>query len=198
MSGDSLIGQGDLFQQVDGGSIPTSPLHPKQLVVKKISRLEAKQIWMNKHYMHRDVPGASIELGIFGGDELVGACCFSAWVVWAPKGGRPHTWELRRFWLDDRCQKNSESRIIRICARMVKGIAPHVLKIIAYADPGAGHRGTIYSAAGFRQQKDAGLSDGNAYGNTKEISKTAKRVWILDMINIRPLSLNFRLDKNSG
>lgn len=184
MSGDSLTGQGDLYQQVDGGSSPTSPLqplHPKQLIIKVISRDEAKKIWLYNHYLKRDVPGASLELGIFSPDnELVGAACFSAWVVWAPKGGRPHTWELRRFWLDDRCIKNCESRILSICCRkFVKSLAPHVVNVLAYADPGAGHKGIIYKAAGFRYDGEAGLSAGNAYGNTKVISRTKKRRYVL-------------------
>ncbi len=181
MSGASPTGQGALFQQGGGGSSPTAPLHPKQLTVKVIRREEAKRIWLENHYMHRDVPGASLELGIFSPDgDLVGAACFSAWVVWTPKGGRPHTWELRRFWLDDRCIKNCESRILAICCRkFVHRLAPHVISVLAYADPGAGHKGTIYKAAGFRFDGEAGLSDGNSYGNTKIVSRTKKKRYVL-------------------
>jgi hypothetical protein len=121
------------------------------------------------------VPGASLELGIFSPEhELVGAMCFSAFVAWAPVGGRPKTWELRRLWLDDRCAKNSESRVLRIGAKIVSKLAPHVREIIAYADPGAGHRGIIYRAAGFRFCGMTGVSAKNPYGNTKKVSMSQK------------------------
>ena len=175
MSGDSPTGQGTLFQQGNGGSSPTSPLQPRELIVKVISRNEAQRIWLDKHYLHRDVPGASLELGVFSpAHELVGALCFSAWVVWAPKGGRPKTWELRRLWLDDRCKKNSESRVLRVASRIIEKIAPHVREIIAYADPDAGHKGIIYRAAGFRFCGMTSVSFSNSYGNTKKVSYSHK------------------------
>lgn len=180
MSGDSLTGQGGLFQQPDGGSTPTSPLQPRELTLKVISRSEARRLWLEKHYLHRDVPGASIEFGVFSPqEELVGGLCFSAWVVWAPTGGRPSSWELRRMWLDDRCQKNSESRCLRVSARLISKIAPHVREIIAYADPAQGHKGTIYKAAGFRDDGWREPSSKDGYGNTKERSITRKRKYVL-------------------
>lgn len=180
--GDGPTGQGDLFQQVDAGSIPSSPLHPKQLIVKVIPNTEAAKIWKEKHYLHRDVPGASIQFGVFApSGEIVGAICFSAWVVWAPEGGRPDKWELRRLWLDDRCQKNSESRVVGIALRTIQKLCPHVKQIIAYADPEAGHKGGIYKAIGFRYEGMTEVSEGNSYGNTKEVSRSSKHKYIYQM-----------------
>ena len=180
MSGDSATGQHGLFQQADGGSIPTSPLQPRELIVRVISRDEAKRLWLDKHYLHRDVLGASLELGVFSPDNvLVGGLCFSAWIVWVPKGGRPDKWELRRMWLDDRCAKNSESRILRVASRIIRKLAPHVRQIIAYADPTKGHRGTIYKASGFRDDGWREPSNKDGYGNTKKRWVTKKRKFIL-------------------
>jgi len=184
MSGDSPT-QGALFQQGDGGASPTSPLQqlkPRELTLKVISRAEARRLWLEKHYLHRDVPGASLEFGVFSpSGEIVGGLCFSAWVVWAPEGGRPAAWELRRMWLDDRCQKNSESRCLRVSSRLIKAIAPHVKQIVAYADPGAGHHGIIYRAAGFLDQGWRYPSSKDGYGNTKIKSETRKRKYLLEL-----------------
>lgn len=182
MSGDSLTSQGGLFQQPDGGASPTSPLQPKQLTLKVISRSEARSLWLEKHYLKRDVPGASLEFGVFSpSQELVGGLCFSAWVVWAPEGGRHSCWELRRMWLDDRCMRNSESRCLRVASRLIRKLAPHVKQIIAYADPGAGHHGIIYRAAGFIDQGWRYPSSKDGYGNKKIKSETHKRKYLLEL-----------------
>jgi hypothetical protein len=183
MSGDGPISQGALFQQGDGGANPTSPLHPKQLTVKVISRQEARKLWLYHHYLKRDVPGASLELGVFSPEsELVGGLCFSAWVVWAPAGGRPDAWELRRMWLDDRCQKNCESRILNISIRhFICKLAPHVKRVIAYADPEQGHKGTIYKAAGWRDEGWREPSSKDGYGSTKIKSETRKRKFVCEL-----------------
>ncbi|MDH7578923.1 MAG: hypothetical protein QHH75_14165 [Bacillota bacterium] len=50
----------------------------------------------------------------------------------------------------DECPRNSESRIPALAVRWVRQHLPDVFRLIAYADPGRGHKGTIYRAAGWR------------------------------------------------
>jgi len=55
--------------------------------------------------------------------------------------------ELRRFVLEDRLPRNSESRVLGVMLRSLrkKGIR----RILSYADPSHGHTGVIYAATGF-------------------------------------------------
>lgn len=175
-----------------GGSTPTLPLqfnnaddpstqrfHPKELRIEPIRREEARTIWLTKHYMHRDVQSMSLELGVFSpARELVGAIGFSAYLPWSPARGRKDTWELRRFWLDERCLKNSESRVIRVAFTIIKRLCPHIRKIVSYSDISAGHKGTIYKAAGFIFDGVTVINNGNAYGDTIDVARTHKKRWI--------------------
>ncbi len=56
---------------------------------------------------------------------------------------------LARFWLDDRCGRNSESRILGVICRLLRRWQNTAKAIVAYSDPIAGHDGAIYRAAGF-------------------------------------------------
>ena len=55
---------------------------------------------------------------------------------------------LTRLWLSDELPANSESRVIGIVLRSLRGHSG--LKfVVSYADPSAGHIGTIYQAGGW-------------------------------------------------
>ena len=56
---------------------------------------------------------------------------------------------LARLWLDDRCGRNSESRVLGIICRSLRRWQTSIKAIVAYSDPAVGHTGTIYRAAGF-------------------------------------------------
>lgn len=112
---------------------------------------------------------------------------FSEYFPGAPKGGRPNKWELRRMWLGDKCARNSESRCLRIAARIIKQLCPHVNLIYSYSDVSIEHQGTIYKAAGFRFDGWTSLSNSNwnTYGDTKEFSDSGltvkKKRWVLPL-----------------
>jgi len=55
--------------------------------------------------------------------------------------------ELRRFVLEDRLPRNSESRVLGMMLRDLK--REGIKRILSYADPAHGHTGVIYSATGF-------------------------------------------------
>jgi hypothetical protein len=178
-SGASINGDAAPHQGEESGSIPTAPLQIQAKKLKLMPIESASHIWLTKHYIKRDVPGLSLTLGVYSPtNELVGAIGFSQWVVFAPPGGRPDKWELRRLWLDDRCGKNSESRVIRVALRYIKKLCPHVKQIIAYSDLSVGHKGTIYRASGFIYDGETEVNEKNSYGSTKEIHRTVKRRYI--------------------
>lgn len=57
------------------------------------------------------------------------------------------TWELARLWLDDSVPKNAETYLIGRAVRYIRQKHPDVRVLVSYADPSAGHAGTIYKAA---------------------------------------------------
>ncbi len=59
------------------------------------------------------------------------------------------TLELSRFFLEDWCPANSESRLLGVAAKLLRRMFPWANRLLSYADPLRGHRGTIYKAAGW-------------------------------------------------
>lgn len=63
-------------------------------------------------------------------------------------GGK--TWELARLYLRDEVPRNAESWLIGRSVRYIKQHHRDVRYLLSYADPSAGHRGTIYQAANWK------------------------------------------------
>jgi hypothetical protein len=85
--------------------------------------------------------------------RLVGAVIFTAGarhahrvIAGAPIGA---VITLGRLWLDDAVPTNGESRVLGVVLRQLRRERRH-LAVVTFADPAAGHSGTIYRAAGFR------------------------------------------------
>ena len=57
------------------------------------------------------------------------------------------TWELARLWLDDSVPQNAETYFIARAVRYIRQHHQAVKVLVSYADPSAGHAGTIYKAA---------------------------------------------------
>lgn len=63
-------------------------------------------------------------------------------------GGK--TWELARLYLLDEIPRNSETWLIGQSVRYIRAHHRDVQYLLSYADPSAGHAGTIYKAANWR------------------------------------------------
>lgn len=63
-------------------------------------------------------------------------------------GGK--TWELARLYIVDSVPKNAETWLIGCAVRFIKRHHKDVKFLLSYADPSAGHRGTIYKAANWK------------------------------------------------
>jgi hypothetical protein len=63
-------------------------------------------------------------------------------------GGK--TWELARLWIADDMPKNTETFLISASVKHIRRKRPDVAHLVSYADPSAGHAGTIYKAANWR------------------------------------------------
>ena len=150
VSVESVTATRPLFQMGEGGSIPTST---HQLWLELISNRQANTVYAQYHYL-ADTPFiSSISFGVFFGGELHGA------LSWGPPAGKVMKglydevtqrswWELKRLALSDLCPKNSESRVIALCIKLIRK-QYNVAGILTYADDSVGHKGTIYKACGF-------------------------------------------------
>ncbi|WP_051275799.1 XF1762 family protein [Desulfovirgula thermocuniculi] len=127
---------------------PGPPPSAKHLEMRPVPYRIAQAFVERHHYLGYAPPGARACLGVWYGDRLVGVLVF----------GRPsarledqrHTLELTRMVLLDECPRNSESRALALAVKWVRRNMPGIRRLIAYADPGRGHQGTVYRAAGWR------------------------------------------------
>jgi len=129
-------------------------------------------------------PAAVTCFGVYLADQLVGAVVVTSGARNAPRllntANPLAVGTLARLWLEDTVPKNAESRVLAISARLLRQHG-RVRALMSYADPAAGHIGTIYQAAGWRYlgQSQAGryldLGDGprhprsvfSAYGTNR-------------------------------
>jgi hypothetical protein len=63
-------------------------------------------------------------------------------------GGK--TWELARLYLLDEVPSNAETWLIAKSVKHIRREHRDVIVLLSYADPSAGHAGTIYKAAGWQ------------------------------------------------
>ena len=136
--------------QARGGAIPTPAL--QSLTVRPISHRAAKELLVRNHYLHTMPGGTQMTFGVFLEQRLLGALALGVGPFNAHRlvSGATHgdCICLTRLWLDDGLPKNSESRVLAV---MLRSLARNTrLKfVVTYADPSAGHLGTIYQAGGW-------------------------------------------------
>lgn len=168
--GESISVMQPLFQEAEGGSIPTSPL---QMRVESIGYKTAKALngkWHSRLPRIGDPPGTEKAMSCFAAtfeDRIF------AVAIWSHPVNRTlpqKTWiELRRMAICDERPDNTASWMLGIMARLLRRERPQLVKLISYQDLGV-HSGTIYKAAGWTatQVKKYKLGgDENAWTNTK-------------------------------
>ena len=93
--------------------------------------------------------GSQIALGVYLGQPLLGAVILGAGPSNAHRlvhdATRDDCAALTRLWLHDDLPKNSESRVLGVVLRHLKRHT-RTKFLVTYADPSAGHVGTIYQA----------------------------------------------------
>ena len=89
-------------------------------------------------------------LALCDGDPI-GCVVYSAPPREADKRYGGKTWELARLYLLDEVPKNAETWLIGQSVRYIKRYKPEVQFLLSYADPSAGHTGTIYKASNWKQ-----------------------------------------------
>ncbi len=135
-----------LFQEADGGLIPTSTLQLRFCAVHHEKFIELNERW------HSRLPkiGASRFRVCYCAES---GNVFYAVAAWSNPVARllPQlTWlELRRFAIAPDAPKNTASRMLGWMRRDIKTRFPEVERLISYQDLEA-HQGTIYAAAGWK------------------------------------------------
>jgi len=107
--------------------------------------------FIQAHYLAKRPAIVRLALVMLRGETPLGCVIYSA----APReadvryGGK--TWELARLYLLDEVPQNAETWLIGQSVRYIKRHHKDVAHLLSYADPSAGHAGTIYKAANWKQ-----------------------------------------------
>ena len=149
MSAGSVVAARPAYQRAGGGAEPTPAL--QSLAVRPIPHKAAKALLV-RHYLHTMPGGTRLAFGVFSGKRLMGAVTLGVgpFNVHRLVAGstRDDCLVLSRLWLADDLPKNSESRVLAVILRSI-GRDTSVKFLVTYADPTAGHVGTIYQATGW-------------------------------------------------
>lgn len=126
----------------------------KDIFIKPITMHAARDIVKKIHYSGK-VTNSQLHFGIFLNGKLEGALQFGPSIDKRKTAGlvKGSLWsefiELNRMALSDALPKNSESRAISICIKLIKKHYPQIKWIISFSDGAQCGDGTIYRASGF-------------------------------------------------
>jgi len=124
----------------------------RSLVVRDVSPRQLSAMMTDFHYLHSMPPAAVACFGVFLDEVLVGGVVLTTGARHGHRmlaGSRSiDVLTLARLYLVDDIPKNAESRVLGIVTREMR--RRHCVRaLLSYADPAAGHAGTIYKAAGW-------------------------------------------------
>lgn len=129
---------------------PDGPVFDKtwraECTVAPVSRTEADSM-IKRHYIGR-WPGVCVcILALTRDGQALGVIVFALPPRETMKRYGGETWELARLWIEDSVPANAETFLIARAVRFIRQQHPAVKALVSYADPSAGHAGTIYKAA---------------------------------------------------
>lgn len=144
----------------------------KDIVIKLIDSKSASAIVRMHHYSGKVTQNSQIHFGVFLNGVLQGALQFGPSIDKRRMAknlgiGFNEAIELNRMALSDACPKNSESRALGICLRMLRKQYPHIRVVVSFADACQCGDGTIYRASGFKlhsYKRNSSLLDDGAGG----------------------------------
>lgn len=149
--------QNELFQELDGGASPTSPL---QFFIRTVNHFTATNFYKKWHYLGDTDFISTINFGAYFDNICHGVISYGSPNAKKMKGyydenSQDGWFEIKRLAMSDKAPKNSESRFIAISMRMLRKMFK-VIGMVTLADSSVGHSGIIYKASGF---KYLGLTD---------------------------------------
>lgn len=163
----------------------------KDILIKPITMSAARSIVKKIHYSGK-VTNSQLHFGVFLNGKLEGALQFGPSIDKRKTAGliKGSLWcefiELNRMALSDALPKNSESRSLSICMKLIKKHYPQIKWVISFSDGAQCGDGTIYRASGFvltgikkntqmlrmpdgsiiaKKTLDSGLSKGGVFGS---------------------------------
>jgi len=99
------------------------------------------------HYIGKWPGVCVLILGMAKGQMLLGVIVYALPPRETSKRYGGTTWELARLWIHDDVPTNAETYLIAKSIQHIRRTRPEVECLVSYADPSAGHTGTIYKAA---------------------------------------------------
>ncbi len=105
---------------------------------------------IRRHYLGKWPGVCVLNLALRRGPEVLGVIVFALPPRETAKRYGGVTWELARLWLDDSVPQNGETFLIARATRHIQQFHKGVEMLVSYADPSAGHTGTIYRAANWQ------------------------------------------------
>ena len=128
----------------------------KSIEIKFISSKDARKLITNHHYSKKFVNNSQLHFGVFYNGKAEGALQFGppmdkSKVIGLVKGTKWNDFiELNRMAFSSILPKNSESRALAICFKIIKKLYPHIKWILSFADATQSGDGAIYRASGFK------------------------------------------------
>lgn len=127
----------------------------QEIMVKQINKTQANKIISQNHYSKTTVWSSNLHLGVFVGDDIIGALQFgppmnpaasNKIVKNTPTNG---CLELNRMWLNDLKPTNCASRAVSFAIKIIKKTRPDVQWIQSFADERCKKLGAVYQACSF-------------------------------------------------
>ena len=108
----------------------------------------ARADWMiQRHYLGKWPSISRCVLAMHCGQYTLGVIVFADAPQQTSVRYSAYTWELARLWIVDEAPRNAETWFIGQAIKHVTVYHPQVEMLVSYADPSAGHCGTIYRAS---------------------------------------------------
>ena len=127
----------------------------KEIIIKPISSIDANRIIRTIHYSHKVVNNSQLHFGVFLNGKCGGVLQFGPSLDkrkimrLVRETGWNEFLELNRMALADWMPKNSGSRALSVCIRLIRQHYPYIKWIISFADGTQCGHGTQYQAVGF-------------------------------------------------
>ena len=151
--------------------------------VKEIGRNLSNDIILKNHYSHKFYNGTYIHLGVYINGELLGVLQYG-YAMNPASGGSVvegtqlnNYLELNRMWLDDKAERNSESKALSYSLRYIKGKYRTIKWIQSFADERCNCYGVVYQACSFNYFGEHDSTfwelDGEVFHNSIKTSRKA-------------------------
>jgi hypothetical protein len=157
----------------DGRAVFDASWRRRACVRPLIARLASEMVF--KHYLRKWPAVPRLHLGLFIDSKLQGCVIFAEAPRETSKRYGGYTWELARLWVSDDIPRNVETWLISKCVRYIARRHPEVRFLVSYADPQAGHIGTIYRAANWKP--DGMTDDGCKKGRAEYVNPESGKVY---------------------